>query len=148
MSEKPKIQVLYVDDERNNLISFKANFRIDFDVFIAESADEGREILNHNIINVIITDQRMPIKSGVEFLEEIMKDFPDPVRILLTGYTDMETVIEAVNKGKIYQYVRKPYIAEELKKLIFDAFQTYETSQKIKRDNEQYEFILRQKLLS
>ncbi len=148
MSEKPKIQVLYVDDERNNLISFKANFRIDFDVFIAESADEGREILNHNKINVIITDQRMPIKSGVEFLEEIMKDFPDPVRILLTGYTDMETVIEAVNKGKIYQYVRKPYIAEELKKLIFDAFQTYETSQKIKRDNEQYEFILRQKLLS
>lgn len=148
MSEKPKIQVLYVDDERNNLISFKANFRIDFDVFIAESADEGREILNHNKINVIITDQRMPIKSGVEFLEEIMKDFPDPVRILLTGYTDMETVIEAVNKGKIYQYVRKPYIAEELKKLIYDAFQTYETSQKIKRDNEQYEFILRQKLLS
>ncbi|MCX6188143.1 MAG: response regulator [Bacteroidetes bacterium] len=148
MSEKPKIQVLYVDDERNNLVSFRANFRIDFDVFIAESADEGREILNHNKINVIITDQRMPIKSGVEFLEEIMKDFPDPVRILLTGYTDMETVIEAVNKGKIYQYVRKPYIAEKLKKLIFDAFQTYEASQKIKRDNEQYEFILRQKLLS
>ncbi len=148
MSEKPKIQVLYVDDEKNNLISFKANFRIDFDVFIAESADEGREILHKRKINIIITDQRMPIKSGVEFLEEIMHDFPDPVRILLTGYTDMETVIEAVNKGKIFQYVRKPYIAEDLKKLIYDAFQTYESTQKIRRDNEQYEFILRQKLLS
>lgn len=148
MSEKPKIKVLYVDDERNNLVSFKANFRIDFEVFIAESADEGKLILEKNKINVIITDQRMPIKTGVEFLEEVMKDYPDPVRILLTGYTDMETVIEAVNKGKIYQYVRKPYVAEELKKLIQDAFDTYEAAQKIKRDNEQYEFILRQKLLS
>lgn len=148
MSEKPKIKVLYVDDERNNLVSFKANFRIDFEVFIAESADEGKLILEKNKINVIITDQRMPIKTGVEFLEEVMKDYPDPVRILLTGYTDMETVIEAVNKGKIYQYVRKPYVAEELKKLIQDAFDNYEASQKIKRDNEQYEFILRQKLLS
>lgn len=148
MSEKPKIKVLYVDDERNNLVSFKANFRIDFEVFIAESADEGKLLLEKNKINVIITDQRMPIKTGVEFLEEVMKDYPDPVRILLTGYTDMETVIEAVNKGKIYQYVRKPYVAEELKKLIQDAYDNYEASQKIKRDNEQYEFILRQKLLS
>ncbi len=148
MSEKPKIKVLYVDDERNNLVSFKANFRIDFEVFIAESADEGKLLLEKNKIHVIITDQRMPIKTGVEFLEEVMKDYPDPVRILLTGYTDMETVIEAVNKGKIYQYVRKPYVAEELKKLIQDAYDNYEASQKIKRDNEQYEFILRQKLLS
>ena len=148
MSEKPKIKVLYVDDEKNNLISFKANFRIDFDIHIAESADEGKLILEKHNINVIITDQRMPVKTGVEFLEEIMKDFPDPVRILLTGYTDMETVIEAVNKGKIFQYVRKPYDSSELKKLIEDAFENYEANQKIKRTNEQYEFILRQKLLS
>ncbi len=148
MSEKPKIQVLYVDDEKNNLISFKANFRIDFDVFIAESAEEGREILKKHRINVIITDQRMPVKTGVEFLEEIMKDFPDPVRMLLTGYTDMETVIEAVNKGKIFQYIRKPYVGEDLKNQINIAFEAYEAAQKIKRSNEQYEFILRQKLLS
>jgi response regulator RpfG family c-di-GMP phosphodiesterase len=148
MSEKPKIKVLYVDDEKNNLISFKANFRIDFEIYIAESAEEGRALLEKQKINIIITDQRMPVKTGVEFLEDIMKEFPDPVRILLTGYTDMETVIEAVNKGKIYQYVRKPYIAEELKKLIEDAYETYENAQKIKRTNEQYEFILRQKLLS
>ncbi len=148
MSEKPKIKVLYVDDEKNNLISFKANFRIDFDIFIAESADEGKAILDKQKINIIITDQRMPVKTGVEFLEEIMKDYPDPVRILLTGYTDMETVIEAVNKGKIFQYVRKPYMADELKKLIEDAFESYESAQKLKRTNDQLEFILRQKLLS
>ena len=136
MSEKPKIKVLYVDDEKNNLISFKANFRIDFDIHIAESADEGKLILEKHNINVIITDQRMPVKTGVEFLEEIMKDFPDPVRILLTGYTDMETVIEAVNKGKIFQYVRKPYDSSELKKLIEDAFENYEANQKIKRTND------------
>ncbi len=148
MSEKPKIKVLYVDDEKNNLISFKANYRIDFEIFIAESAEEGMAILGKQKINVIITDQRMPVKTGVEFLEEVMKDYPEPMRILLTGYTDMETVIEAVNKGKIFQYVRKPYDSTELKKLIEDAFESYEANQKIKRANEQYEFILRQKLLS
>jgi len=148
MSKKGKIRVLYIDDEKNNLISFKANFRIDFDVFTAESASEGLEILAKQKMHIIITDQRMPVMTGVEFLENVMRDYPEPVRILLTGYTDLETVIEAVNKGKIYQYVRKPYDGEELRKLIHEAFEHYQQTEALKRTNEQLEFVLRQKLLS
>ncbi len=126
MSEKPKIKVLYVDDERNNLVSFKANFRIDFEVFIAESADEGKLLLEKNKIHVIITDQRMPIKTGVEFLEEVMKDYPDPVRILLTGYTDIEAVIGAINEGQIFRYITKPWHPDELDSILKEAFEKYE----------------------
>ena len=142
-----KIKILYVDDEKNNLIAFKANFRFDFDIYIAESATEGLEVLKQKQINIIITDQRMPEITGVEFLESIMKTFPYAIRILLTGYTDLQTVIEAVNKGKIYQYVTKPYSENEFKLLLLEAFDEYEKRQKIIRDNEQLEFILRQKLL-
>lgn len=148
MSDKPQIRVLYIDDEKNNLTSFKANFRLDFDVYIAESALEGKAILEKKDIHIIITDQRMPVMTGVEFLESIMVEYPNPIRILLTGYTDLETVIEAVNKGKIYQYVRKPYVADELKTLILQAYQEYDNREKLRRVNEQLEFVLRQKLLS
>ncbi len=148
MSDKPHIKVLYIDDEKNNLTSFKANFRVDFEVFIAESAKEGKDILEKQNIHIIITDQRMPVMTGVEFLESIMEEYPNPIRILLTGYTDLETVIEAVNKGKIYQYVRKPYVADELKALILQAYHEYDNREKLRRVNEQLEFVLRQKLLS
>ena len=139
---------MYIDDEKNNLTSFKANFRVDFEVFIAESAKEGKDILEKQNIHIIITDQRMPVMTGVEFLESIMEEYPNPIRILLTGYTDLETVIEAVNKGKIYQYVRKPYVADELKALILQAYHEYDNREKLRRVNEQLEFVLRQKLLS
>jgi response regulator RpfG family c-di-GMP phosphodiesterase len=142
-----KIKILYVDDEKSNLIAFKANFRLDFEIDIAESAKEGMTILEQKPIHIIITDQRMPEITGVEFLESIMDTHPDPMRILLTGYTDLQTVIEAVNKGKIYQYVTKPYTQSEFKELLLNAFEEYEKRQKLIRDNQQYEFILRQKLL-
>jgi response regulator RpfG family c-di-GMP phosphodiesterase len=147
MNEDKKIKILYVDDEKSNLVAFKANFRQKFDISIAESAKEGVAILESQEIFIIITDQRMPDITGVEFLESIMEVFPNPIRILLTGYTDLETVIEAVNKGKIYQYVTKPYDQDSFEKLIYDAFDEYEKRQKILRDNMQYEFLLRQKLL-
>ena len=99
--EKGKISVLYVDDEINNLNSFKAAFRRDFNILIATSGREGLELLKHNVVHVIITDQRMPEMTGVDFLIEVLKDYSDPVRILLTGYTDITAVIDAVNKGHI-----------------------------------------------
>jgi response regulator RpfG family c-di-GMP phosphodiesterase len=148
MNEEKKIKILYVDDEKSNLVAFKANFRLDFDIEIAESGKEGLELLkSKKLFNIIITDQRMPEMTGVEFLESIMESHPDPIRILLTGYTDLQTVIEAVNIGKIFQYVTKPYKEDELKKIILNSFEEYEKRQKIIRDNQQYEFILRQKLL-
>ena len=89
---------MYVDDERHNLTAFKAAFRRDFNVFIAESAEEGINILQQNIIHVILSDQRMPKMTGIEFFESILPIFPDPIRILITGYTDINAVIDAINR--------------------------------------------------
>ncbi len=153
MSTKPNI--LYVDDEMNNLISFKALFRIKYNVFIAEGGPDAIKILNEHEIHVIITDQRMPEMTGVEFLETILQDHPDPVRILLTGYADLNAVIDAINKGKIFHYLSKPWDEEELETTINLAYDIYrkrkedkETSEKLLLTNDQLEFLLRQKLLS
>lgn len=150
-----KITILYVDDEMNNLISFKAVFRIKYNVLTAISGEEAIKILRNNLINIIITDQRMPNMTGVEFLESILNEYPDPIRILLTGYADMNAVVDAVNKGKIFHYLTKPWNEEELDMTINRAFDIYKTrmeekemNQKLSLSNEQLEFLLRQKLLS
>jgi len=150
-----KISILYVDDEENNLISFKATFRLKYKVFTALSGAEAISILEKNVVHVIITDQRMPNMTGVEFLEKVIEKFADPIRILLTGYTDMNSVVDAINKGKIFHYLTKPWNEEELDKTIERAYDIYMEREKIKQMNEkleisnsQLEFLLRQKLLS
>ncbi len=150
-----KITILYVDDEMNNLISFKAVFRIKYNVLTAISGEEAKKILKNNTVDIIITDQRMPNMTGVEFLESILDEYPDPIRILLTGYADMNAVIDAVNKGKIFHYLTKPWNEEELDMTITRAYDVYksrmeekEMTQKLSLSNEQLEFLLRQKLLS
>lgn len=123
--ELNKIKVLYVDDEPNNLISFKANYREFFEIYTADSADAGRKCIANNEIHVLITDQRMPIQNGVQFLESIIKDKPQIIRIILTGYADLETVVEAINKGQIYKYIIKPFDFDELKSTIESAYDQY-----------------------
>jgi response regulator RpfG family c-di-GMP phosphodiesterase len=153
--ETEKIKILYIDDEVNNLSTFKANFRKLYDVYTAESAAEGRKILETTEIEIILTDQRMPEMTGVEFLESIVNEFPDPIRILLTGYTDMQALIDAVNKGQIYRYLNKPWNEEELKMFINQSYEVYslrkenaELTKSLLQANSQLEFMLRQKLLS
>ena len=90
-----KITIIYVDDEENNLFSFKATFRIKYKVLTALSGDEALKLLEENTVNIIVTDQRMPGMTGVEFLEKVIEKYPDPVRILLTGYADMNAVVDA-----------------------------------------------------
>jgi response regulator RpfG family c-di-GMP phosphodiesterase len=150
-----KIAILYVDDEENNLFSFKATFRIKYQVTTAISGDEALAILENKKINIIITDQRMPEMTGVEFLEKVLEKFPDPMRILLTGYADMAAVVDAVNKGKIFHYLAKPWNEEELDLTINRAYEKYlekvelkEMNEKLEGSNDQLEFMLRQKLLS
>lgn len=150
-----KISVLYVDDEENNLISFRATFRLKYQVYTAPSGAEAIRIVQEKPIDIIITDQRMPQMTGVEFLEEIIKINPEPMRILLTGYADMSAVVEAVNKGKIFHYLNKPWSEEELDDAIQRAYEVYserrairESVSKLEMTNEQLEFLLRQKLLS
>ncbi|PJB15682.1 MAG: hypothetical protein CO118_02580 [Flavobacteriales bacterium CG_4_9_14_3_um_filter_32_8] len=120
-----KIKVLYIDDEITNLSAFKASFRRTFDVYIASSADGGIELLKENPIEVVIADQRMPGKTGVDFFESILKINPNPIRILLTGFSDIEAVVDAINKGQVYRYVTKPWNVFELKLTIEDAYQLY-----------------------
>lgn len=155
MKEKPKIRILYLDDEVNNLESFKANFRKHYEIYIAESAYEAKQILINNEIEIIITDQRMPNVTGVEFLESVIEEYPDPIRMLLTGYADIEAVIDAINKGKIYHYTTKPFNADELKITIDKAYEVYslrkenkELMKSLLQVNTQLEFMLRQKLIS
>jgi response regulator RpfG family c-di-GMP phosphodiesterase len=150
-----KIAILYVDDEENNLLSFKATFRIKHHVLTALSGDEALKILANTHVDIIITDQRMPEMTGVEFLEKVLENYPEPMRILLTGYADMNAVVEAVNKGKIFHYVTKPWNEEELDLTINKAYAKYlekaelkEMNEKLEGSNDQLEFLLRQKLLS
>lgn len=154
MAEK-KISVLYVDDEENNLFSFKAVFRVKYQVYTAISGDEALKILSEKPIEIIITDQRMPNMTGVEFLEQVIEKFPDPMRVLLTGYADMNAVVDAVNKGKIFHYLSKPWNEDELDITINRAYEAYLQKEKLKEENkllgtsnDQLEFLLRQKLLS
>lgn len=154
MTEK-KLRILYVDDEVNNLTSFKASFRRDYKVFTAESGKAGLEILKDNPVELIITDQRMPEMTGIEFLENVLLLYPDPIRILLTGYADITAVVDAINKGQIYRYISKPWNEQELGIIIRNAlevFQLRDENTQLTKDllkaNEQLEFLLRQKLLS
>jgi response regulator RpfG family c-di-GMP phosphodiesterase len=97
----------------------------------------------------------MPQMTGVEFLESILGEYPDPIRILLTGYADMNAVIDAINKGKVFHYLTKPWNEEELDMTITRAYDVYkqrmeekEMNTQLTVSNEQLEFLLRQKLLS
>lgn len=150
-----KISILYVDDEENNLFSFKATFRIKYQVYTAISGEEALKILGSKEVQIIITDQRMPEMTGVQFLEKVLEKYPDPMRILLTGYADMGAVVDAVNKGKIFHYLAKPWNEEELTLTIERAFEKYvekmaltEMNEKLAVSNDQLEFLLRQRLLS
>lgn len=154
-SHKEKLTLLYVDDEVNNLKSFKAAFRRDFKIYTAESGAEGREVLEKHPISIVLTDQRMPFMTGVEFLESIVPDFPDTIRILITGFSDIQAVIDAINKGRIYHYVQKPWDETYLKNIISNAFETHQLRKEnkfmmdqLKLSNEQLEFLLRQEMLS
>lgn len=155
MSIDASINVLYIDDEIHNLNSFKAGFRRLFNVFTAESAMEGQKILENEDIHVIITDQRMPVKTGIEFLESIIPDFPDPIRILLTGYADINAVIDAINKGQVYRYIQKPWMEDDLRIHILKAFEIYtlrkenrELTDKLLIANQKLEDLLKQNLQS
>lgn len=128
-----KYRILYVDDEVDNLIIFKAAFRRYYDVYTASSAREGMELLKAHDIQVLITDQRMPEITGVEFLENVISDYPETIRMILTGFSDVEAIIQAINKGRVYQYITKPWDTDELKITIDNALESY----RLKNENKQ-----------
>lgn len=149
------IHILYIDDEIHNLNAFKASFRRIYTVQTAESAEEAYKLLENHEFHIIISDQRMPKMTGIEFFESILNKYPEPIRILLTGYADINAVIDAINKGQVYKYFSKPWNDEELRHNIEKAYEVYalrkenrELTEKLLSVNEQLEFLLRQKLIS
>lgn len=150
-----RIRILYIDDEIHNLNAFKASFRRLYTVFTAASAEEAEAVLAKEEIQIIISDQRMPKMTGIEFFESILDKYPEPIRILLTGYADINAVIDAINKGQVYKYFSKPWNEEELRHNIEKAYEVYslrkenkELTAKLLDVNEKLEFLLRQKLIS
>lgn len=117
--DKPKI--LYVDDEESNLRIFKDTFRRKFEVFVAISGKEGLKILEENNIDLILSDQRMPEMSGVEFLKHTFEIYPNTHRILVTGFSDFDAVENAINQARVFQYIQKPWKEDSLLKTIDDA---------------------------
>ncbi len=125
--------ILFVDDEEHNLFAFNSAFRRHYQVHLGHSAEEGMELLRQYPIEVIITDQRMPEITGVEFLEKIIPDYPDCIRMILTGFSDVEAIIQAINKGRVYRYITKPWDKQELKVTIDNAVEAF----RLKKHNRQ-----------
>jgi len=136
---KEKIRILYIDDEVNNLNAFKANFRRAYEIYTATNTLEARKTLQSIPLHVIIADQRMPGTTGVEFFSAIKENYPDPIRILLTGYTDVEALIDAINKGQIYRFIRKPWDDYELQNTISNAYEIYTTKKELESKIEELE---------
>lgn len=124
--DKIKLKLMVVDDEPDNLDLLYRTFRRDFQVCKAESGVKALEVLDdEGEMAVIISDQRMPEMNGTEFLGKTVDRFPDTVRILLTGYTDVEDLVDAINAGQVFKYITKPWNPEELKSVVQQAADTY-----------------------
>ncbi len=124
--KRNKLKLLVVDDETDNLDLLYRTFRRDFQVYKAESAFSALETLDEQgEMGIIISDQRMPEMNGTEFLSKTVDRFPDTIRILLTGYTDVEDLVEAINSGQVFKYITKPWNPEELKAVVQQAAETY-----------------------
>lgn len=121
-----KLKLMVVDDERDNLDLLFRTFRREFQVFRADSAISALQILDQEgEMAVIISDQRMPEMNGTEFLGKSVEHYPDTIRILLTGYTDVEDLVEAINAGKVFKYIVKPWNPADLKAIVEQAAETY-----------------------
>ncbi len=125
MAKHELINVLYVDDEENNLKSFIATFRRHFNVFTALSAKDAEITLAANDIHVLITDQRMPIKLGTELLVDSVKKYPEQTRIIITAFNETIEIKEAIKKGYVFRSMEKPWNEEELKDAIMLGYESY-----------------------
>jgi putative two-component system response regulator len=120
-------KLLIVDDEPANLRIMERLFRREYEVLTASSGDEGLELLSLHDIALIISDQRMPGMTGIDFLKRAAEMRRQTVRIILTGYTDAGALVEAINSGVVYKYVTKPWVNEDLQQTVKRALQHYET---------------------
>ncbi len=120
-------RILVVDDEEAILETMTFTFQNDYDVHTSSDARRALEILDENApFAVVLTDQRMPNMSGVEFLREVWKNHPETVRMILTGFADIDAIIESINDGHVYAYITKPWEPDQLKQVMKQAVEHYE----------------------
>jgi serine phosphatase RsbU (regulator of sigma subunit)/CheY-like chemotaxis protein len=145
--KEKKLKLLVVDDETDNLDLLYRTFRREFQVYKAESAMSALQVLeDRGEMAIIISDQRMPEMNGTEFLSKTVDRYPDTIRILLTGYTDVEDLVEAINSGQVFKYITKPWNPEELKSVVQQASETYKVVKQ--RTNELNRILRRESLLN
>lgn len=123
-------KILIVDDEPANLRTLARLFREDYEVLTAPSGDEALALLGHHDVALLITDQRMPGMTGIELLKKTVPLRPRMVRIILTGYTDVDALVEAINCGQVYRYVAKPWNNDELRLTVKRALEHFESNKR------------------
>lgn len=147
MTESDRLKLMVVDDEADNLDLLYRTFRRDFDVFKADSGTKALQLLDqHGEMAVIISDQRMPRMNGTEFLSRTFERFPDTIRILLTGYTDVEDLVGAINTGKVFKYITKPWNPKDLRMIVMQAAETYRVVKQ--RTNELHRALRRESIFN
>jgi two-component system NtrC family sensor kinase len=124
--------VLFVDDEPENLAVFEASCADTFSVLVASGADEARVLMQKHEVGVLVTDQRMPGTTGLELLEWARAEYPQTVRMLMTAYSDLTTAIDAINRGRVRRYLRKPWDHDELHATLAEAVDLYKMSAKVR----------------
>ncbi|MBW2339991.1 MAG: response regulator [Deltaproteobacteria bacterium] len=154
--------VLCVDDEEAILHSLKRLLRKEgYQLLTATSADEGLKILEENDVHLVISDQRMPQMSGTEFFAAVKEQYPDTIRIILSGYTDVDSITESINKGHVYKFFLKPWNDQSLKLEIRQALNQYdliqanrglnekvlEQNEALKKTNENLETLVKERTM-
>lgn len=124
--EQPaKIKVLFVDDEKSILVALRRLCRdTGWDIYTAENGDEGLAIIDEHMIDLVVSDMRMPKMNGAEFLEQVVERSPSTVRILLTGYSEVTATLAAIDKGKIFCHCTKPWDNDEFKEILNQAIES------------------------
>jgi response regulator RpfG family c-di-GMP phosphodiesterase len=154
--------VLFVDDEDNILRSLKRLLRKEgYRLLTATSGVDGLEMLNEHDVHLVVTDQRMPGMSGTDFLAKVKEKYPEVIRIVLSGYTEVDSITESINKGHIYKFMLKPWNDQNLKLEIKQALEQYdlmqvnktlhekliEKNQELKKINENLEVLVNERTM-
>lgn len=130
--DQGKFKLLFVDDEPDILDSLRRAFRRDYEIFTANSGMDGIELLKSEKFDLIISDQRMPDVTGDQVLKFAMANQPEAIRILLTGYSDMESLVRCVNEAGIYKYISKPWEPENLRLTVVRALESLSLERQLK----------------
>jgi signal transduction histidine kinase len=148
MNEKD-YNLLIIDDEVEITKALTRQFRRKYNVFSTTDAIDGLRIMEQENIQVVLSDQRMPGMTGIDFFMQIKDKYPDALKLILTGYTDIEAVIGAINEGQVFRYVKKPWNPAELDTIINEAFEKYElitNNRKLMRNLQEMNSTLEEKV--